>query len=88
MTKKTKKRFIIQKKTTPSESSCCLNEKETTRKFKVNQILNRKKKYGKLFVKGFYFRNDATVKDDVWTRKIKSDKTGSLEEPLKQFIEK
>lgn len=64
---KTKKKIVIQKKFTPSKMSCCaccLNEKETlSRAFKVKQILEKREKYGNLFVKGCFFRNDENLKE-------------------------
>lgn len=67
---KTKKKIVIQKnKSTPSKMSCCLNEKETlSQAFKVKQILEKRKKYGNLFVKGCFFRNDENLKDDAYNK--------------------
>lgn len=70
---KIKRKFVIQKKFTPSTIPCCLNQnvKETlSHAFKEKMILERKAKYKNLFVKGYYFRNDENLKDDAYERKI------------------
>lgn len=69
LVQKSKKKFVIQKKSIQSETSC-LNENETLRALKAKQILEKKKKYGNLFVKGCYFLNDENLKDDLYERKI------------------
>lgn len=66
LVQKSIKKFVIQKK-----SVSCLNENETLRAFKAKEVLEMKKKYGNLFVKGCYFRNDEHLKADLYERKVK-----------------